>query len=257
MSNSPRIITPSWDAPSNVVAYTSTRQNGVSEGEFAGCNVGNHVGDDPIAVKSNRANLPYADNINWLQQVHGDHIIDLPLEASRGCGQLDKHDSVSVPKADAAISSTSHVFCAVMTADCVPILLCDSSGTQVAAIHAGWKGLRLDIIAKCVKQFNAMPNQLMAWIGPAICQTCYEVDPKLANIFSHYAGALKAGTKENKFQLDLPKIAEFQLLSLGIEHVINSRRCTYCEPALFYSHRRATHQGLTSTGRMVSVIGLS
>jgi len=256
MSNSPHIITPSWNAPSNIVAYTSTRNHGVSEGEYAGCNVGDHVGDDPTAVKRNRATLPYADRICWLQQVHGNHIVGLPIDANRVSDQEDNLNSTKIPTADAAMSSSSHSFCAVMTADCVPILLCDSSGTQVAAIHAGWKGLRLDIITKCVKQFNAVPNQLMAWIGPAICQTCYEVDLQLANTFSHYAGAIKAGTKVNKFLLDLPKIAEFQLLSLGIDNVINSRRCTYCESESFYSHRRATHQGLTSTGRIVSVIGL-
>lgn len=252
MSEFSSIITPSWRAPDNVIAYTSTRYHGVSEGAFAGCNVGLHVGDDPSAVKHNRASLLYAERINWLQQVHGNNVIHLPA-----CDTHIIDGSQQVAEgADAAISSSDSHFCGVMTADCVPILLCDNAGTQVAAIHAGWQGLRLDIIAKCVTKFTAQPNALMAWIGPAICQQCYEVDGQLAETFSHYPGAIAAGASENKYQLNLPAIAEFQLLSLGVNQVEKSEYCTYCQPELFYSHRRATHEGLSATGRMVSVIGL-
>ncbi|MDO6566148.1 peptidoglycan editing factor PgeF [Alteromonas sp. 1_MG-2023] len=239
------MIAPQWNCPENVVAYTSTRYDsenaGASVGDYAGCNVGDHVGDAKEAVASNRASLPFAKSITWLNQVHGNHVVTLPSKETEG---------------DAAFSAQRGYFCAVMTADCVPILICDKAGKEVAAIHAGWKGLELGIIHKTISHFSSQAADLMAWVGPAICQKCYEVDAVLAQRFSDYPSTIRQGETPEKFQLDLPAIAVQQLASLNIGVVVNSQRCTYCDDQQFYSHRRATHQGKPSTGRIVSVIGL-
>ena len=205
------------------------------------------MGDDPVVVANNRKRLPHADNIVWLQQVHGNTVIHLN----------DASTSKREPLiADAAISSHPAHFCAVMTADCVPVLLCDKQGRQVAAVHAGWKGLHTNIIRQCIAEFNAPAHELTAWIGPAICQRCYEVDETLAHKFQGVPKAVVSGKRVNKFQLDLSQVAQHQLAALGVHSVFNSQLCTYCNPQQFYSHRRATHTGDAPTGRIVSVIGL-
>jgi len=243
------MITPQWNNPKNVVAYTTSRDGSgcnnegvaASRGEFAQCNVGDHVGDDKDAVTLNRASLPYASAITWLNQVHGNHVITLPSAQTEG---------------DAAFTTSTRHFCAVMTADCVPVLICDNAGKEVAAVHAGWKGLESEIISRTVSHFSSQASDLMAWIGPAICQHCYEVDAALAQRFADYPSAICQGANPTKFHLDLPAIAAQQLASLNVGTIINSQLCTYCNETQFYSHRRATHQGKSSTGRMVSVIGL-
>jgi len=236
-----KVITPAWECPKQIIAYTSTRIGGVSVGDYAGCNVGDHVGDNPDAVALNRASLPDAERIFWLNQVHGNHVVRLPSKDNQ---------------ADAAYSNVKGHYCAVMTADCVPVLICDKKGTQVAAVHAGWKGLHLNIIQKAVALFSGQPSQLMAWIGPAICQRCYEVNRELAQLFSAYSGAIVAGDKPDKYWLDLPAVAQQQLSQLNVGHIVQSRLCTYCNNDTFYSHRYATHHQYANTGRIVSVIGL-
>ena len=129
------LVTPAWSCPSNVVAYTTTRSGGGSMGDFAGLNVGAHVGDDLLLVKANRSLIPNSEKITWLEQVHSNRVVSLPSADTT---------------ADAAYSSSKSHFCAVMTADCVPILLCDGSGQEVAAVHAGWKGLETNIIKNAV-----------------------------------------------------------------------------------------------------------
>ncbi|WP_338518117.1 peptidoglycan editing factor PgeF [Alteromonas gracilis] len=242
MSESSLVITPQWNSPKHIVAYTSTRQGGVSTGDLDGLNVGAHVGDDLLLVKANRALLPYHEKLSWLEQVHSNKVVVLPSADTT---------------ADAAYSSSSACFCAVMTADCVPILLCDNEGKEVAAVHGGWKGLESGVIANTISQFNAAPSSIMAWIGPAICQRCYEVDQHLAEVFVAYPDALLKSSSTGKFLLDLPAIAKAQLVALGLTDVVSSNLCTYCEQEQFYSHRLATHRGKRATGRIVSVIGIT
>ncbi|BFT29776.1 purine nucleoside phosphorylase YfiH [Alteromonas sp. D210916BOD_24] len=236
-----RLITPQWSCPDNVVAYTSTRKGGVSLGDFEGLNVGAHVGDNLSLVETNRQQLPHSEKIVWLEQVHGNRVVNLPTLHL---------------KADASYSNSKAYFCAVMTADCVPVLLCDTKGTEVAAVHAGWKGLDNQIILHAIEQFDCKPCNIMAWIGPAICAKCYEVDAKVAGVFKNYTGAVSPGPEPEKFLLDLPLIAALQLTQAGVGSITQSHLCTYCQNELFYSHRRATHQNKKSTGRIVSVIGL-
>lgn len=246
MTTQPTLIAPNWSAPKNIFAYTTTRIGGVSEGVYQGLNVGGHVGDHEKNVAVNRAMLPEAQKIVWLNQVHGNNVVAL---------NSNEHFA-HILKADAAITDSSAYHCAVMTADCVPILLCDSEGTQVAAVHAGWQGMYKEIIAATIARFNCEPEDLMAWIGPSICGDCYEVDRELAQRFQEYPEAVSPGKRQDKFQLDLPTVAEYQLSQIGVGHIFNSKLCTYCQPDTFYSHRRATHNGQSTTGRIVSVIGL-
>ena len=235
------LVTPAWSCPSNVVAYTTTRSGGGSMGDFAGLNVGAHVGDDLLLVKANRSLIPHSEKITWLEQVHSNRVVSLPSADTT---------------ADAAYSSSKSHFCAVMTADCVPILLCDGSGQEVAAVHAGWKGLETNIIKNAVGQFSCDTHKLMAWIGPAISGACYEVDAQLASKFRHIKGAIADSPNEGKYLLDLPLIAQMQLQQAGVDIITQSNLCTYSDEQRFYSHRRATHQSKRTTGRMVSVIGL-
>jgi len=236
-----QLIKPAWPAPSSVVAYTTTRHAGFSQGRYAGLNVGMHVNDDPEAVAANRALLPQASRITWLEQVHKNHCLRLPATSVQ---------------ADASTSCSRQWWCAVMTADCVPVLLCNKQGTEVAAIHAGWQGLEQQVIASTVTTMQAQPAEVMAWIGPAICQHHYQVDANLAARFEYVPGAAVPDTQAGKFLLDLPAIAQYQLQEAGISAVYRSQLCTYSEPDRFFSHRYAQHQQATPTGRMVSVIGL-
>lgn len=232
---------PDWEAPDNVIAYCTTRHGGFSTDDFRGLNVGLHVGDSAQVVEKNRALLPFHERIHWLNQVHGSEVLSLPC------------DEVT---ADAAISCSPQTFCAVMTADCVPILLCNSEGTEVAAIHAGWKGMANHIITETVTNMTSVPDTLHAWVGPAICGEHYEVPLELATAFDAYSEVVKPSLTAQKFLLNLPEVAKQQLEQLGIFSVAMSNECTYCSPDTYYSHRYATHQGAMATGRFVSVIGL-
>lgn len=234
------LVTPGWTAPGNVIAYTTTREGGASVAPFASLNVGDHVGDIPASVARNRGRLPFCDRIHWLQQIHSNHVVTLPSDEC---------------KADAAISRTPGAFCAVMTADCVPLLLTNHSGSEVAAIHAGWKGLESSIIANTVEAMHSAADDLIAWIGPAISGENYEVDVQLAERFSAVPNAILKRTA-NKALLNLPDVAYWQLNQAGVRNVTQSGYCTYADDVRFFSHRRATHEGLSATGRIVSVIGI-
>ena len=240
MSSDIPLILPTWQAPANVVAYTTTRHGGCSDGNYASLNVGNHVGDCTEQVSRNRSLLPHHEKLHWLNQVHGHRVVQLPTTRT---------------EADAAVSRSAGHFCAVMTADCVPVLLCNQDGLEVAAIHAGWKGLHLKVIEHTIAAMQSPANTLLAWIGPAISQACYEVSEQVASYFSQYPGAIIRAENADKYLLDLPMIARCQLASSGVRHITSSALCTYTDER-FFSHRQATHRQQQQTGRMVSVIGL-
>ncbi|WP_100643349.1 peptidoglycan editing factor PgeF [Alteromonas facilis] len=232
-----------WSAPSHVLAYTTFRSGGMSEGPYASLNVGNHVGDKLAHVDHNRSLLPFSQQIHWLNQTHSNHVIELPAK---------EHN------ADATFTSQAGVMCAVMTADCVPVLLTDTKGEIVAAVHAGMKGLKDQIIVNTVdKAFNNVSrNQIIAWVGPHIGVCHYEISEKEALPFSNIASASSPSVNPGKVMLNLGVIAQYQLNRLGIETVFDEDQCTYCEDQLFFSYRRATHQGYKNCGRMVSTIML-
>ena len=217
---------------------------GQSGAPFDSFNLAAHVGDVPEAVAANRlqlqAELGLKQAIPWLNQVHGTAV------HVHQCGE---HTSVA---ADACISRTPGLACAVLTADCLPILLCTKDGSAVAAVHAGWRGLLAGVIEACVEQF-APANEIAAYLGPAIGAAAFEVGPELRAAFLAHDPrsviAFKPGMGDRLFA-NLALLARQRLQNLGIKSTTESGRCSYSEADLFYSHRRAG----PSTGRFASLI---
>lgn len=243
-------IRPDWLAPPNVRALQTTRAGGVSAGPYASLNLGDHVGDDPAAVAQNRA-LLRADLPGeplWLKQVHGD-------------GVADAGSALGVPDADAALARQPGKVCAVMTADCLPVLLCDQAGTVVAAAHAGWRGLAGGVVEATVRAMGVAPQELLAWLGPAIGPAAFEVGEEVRQAFmAHDPQAVKAfaplstqhsGLSTQKWLADIFLLARQRLALLGVTRVHGGGLCTYADAERFYSYRR-DH----ATGRMASLIWL-
>lgn len=236
-------IVPDWPAPASVRALVTTRTGGVSAGAYASLNLATHVGDDPAAVAENRrrlrAHLP-AEPL-WLSQVHGTTV-------SRA------EDAVEGVEADAAFTRRAGRVCAVLTADCLPVLLCNDVGTVVAAAHAGWRGLAGGVVEAAVRAMNEPPPRLLAWLGPAIGPQAFEVGAEVRAAFlahSPDAAAAFAAKENGKWLADLYRLAEQRLNALGVSRVYGGGRCTFLEADSFYSYRREK-----TTGRMASLIWL-
>ncbi|GAB6264447.1 peptidoglycan editing factor PgeF [Photobacterium sp. R1] len=239
-------ITPDWPAPANVKAISTTRSGGMSQGPYEGLNLGDHVGDERAAVIHNRQWLQQQLGLTqapaWLSQTHSTIVLDIqaPLK--------------DVPNADASVTRQSGIACTVMTADCLPVLLCDRSGTQVGAVHAGWRGLGDGILEETVARFTAEPEQILAWLGPAIGPAAFEVGGEVREQF--IAGQPEAAAAfqphGEKWLADLYQLAALRLNRLGITQVFGGTVCTYADPARFYSYRR---DGVT--GRQASLIWLN
>ena len=241
MSLSDHLITPDWPAPFNVRAMQTTRRGGVSIAPYDSLNLGLHVGDSALAVEQNRMRLSqfFPSEPVWLEQVHGTAV-------------ADADSAVCLPRADACI--TRRGVCVVMTADCLPILLCDKAGTVVGAVHAGWRGLAAGVIEAAVAAMDAAPENLMAWLGPAISQPAFEVGEEVRAAFvdaDKDAEAAFMQGLEGKYQADIYALARRRLNLLGIADIYGANRCTYREPEHFFSYRRDG-----STGRMGTFIWL-
>ena len=167
-------IQPKWPAPKNVRAFSSCRSNGFSQPPYDSFNLAQHVGDDTYLVNKNRQLLPHYQNFIWLNQTH-----------SNICVDLDKISNVTdaTLQADACFSTRKSQVCAVMTADCLPVLLCDQHGTCVAAVHAGWRGLADGVIENTLSKMPVQAKNVMAWMGPAISQRHFEVGREIKEIF--------------------------------------------------------------------------
>jgi hypothetical protein len=251
-------IVPDWPAPTRVKSVITTRAAGVSEATFAQMNLGDHVGDLPAAVAENRMRLANAcglshANFRWLRQTHGTCILN------------DEHFPLlkqCAPEADATLTQQERVGCVVMTADCLPVLLCDQQGQQVAAVHAGWRGLASGILEKTVAKFDhlaappAQP-QLMAFLGPAISQAHFQVGAEVREAFVrgnpiHEAAFRCDPDGAGKYFADLYLLAKQELYKLGVQTVLGGDQCTYADAERFYSYRRDGAQ----SGRMASLIWL-
>ncbi len=239
------LITPDWPAPATVRAAATTRAGGVSRGPWAGLNLGEHVGDDAAAVRTNRAQLIEALGLArapaWLEQVHG-------------CG-VAVAEAVAAPvAADAAVARTPGHACVVMTADCLPVLLCDRAGRVVAAAHAGWRGLAGGVLAATVARMGVPAAELIAWLGPAIGPDAFEVGPEVRDAFlardPAHAEAFRAG-RGDRWLADLYALARCELARLGVRAVHGGGECTYTDAGRFYSYRREP-----TTGRMATLIWL-
>lgn len=237
-------IVPDWPAPPRVRALVTTRSGGVSTGPYTSLNLGLRVNDDPATVERNRARLRshLPEEPRWLNQVHGNRVVD--------AGEL--HRPI---EADAAVSRTTGAVCAVMIADCMPVLLADRAGTVVGAAHAGWRGLAAGVLENTVLAMAVSPADLVAWLGPAIGPAAFEVGAEVRDAFvAQDAGAASAFVdhRPGKWLADLFTLARRRLHAIGVNEIHGGGLCTVADPARFYSHRRDR-----ITGRMAALIWLS
>jgi hypothetical protein len=234
-------IRPEWPAPVSVRGLSTTRVGGVSHDPYASLNLGQHVGDLPDSVSMNRSKLQLSlghAQPRWLSQVHG---IQVAMLDGMPVGQ----------SADAAVAVGAGEACVVMTADCLPVIFCDRSGTRVAAAHAGWRGLSAGVLESTVKAMAIAPAKLMAWFGPAIGPRAYEVGDEVRDAFLQQsagaAGAFQTGKAPGKWWCDLYLLARQRLEVLGVKSIHGGGFCTYTERERFFSHRRDGQCGRMAT----------
>lgn len=240
------LLFPDWKVPSHVKACITTRRGGVSKAPYDSLNLGDHVGDAPQKVHLNRERLQRVLSLPgspyWLNQVHSKHVVP----AGKG---MDHQP----PEADASYTREQGVVCVVMTADCLPVLFCDRQGQVVAAAHAGWRGLANGILEATVESMAVPEKEIIAWLGPAIGPTAFEVGAEVHEQFMEYdiqADAAFSQTGE-KYLANLEMLAKQRLGKIGLENIYGGGYCTYRQEALFFSYRRDHH-----TGRMASLIWL-
>ena len=243
------LIIPNWNAPNNVKSFASTRVGGFSTDAYQGLNLGTHVGDDASLVENNRtwlkqqANMPAAPV--WLNQTHSTDVITV-LEPM-----------ASVLDADGAFTTAKGVVCSAMTADCLPVILTDTKGTQVASVHAGWRGLAGGILENAVAKFSNLDseNKIIAWLGPAIGKQVFEVGDDVLEAFVRFdlqaKLAFAAKAEPGKWLANMSQLATQRLEKVGVSEVMDSNLCTFADPDLFYSYRR---DGIT--GRQATFIWL-
>lgn len=235
---------PDWPAPVNVKTLQTTRKGGASKPPYDHFNLGTHVGDNSLTVARNRMQLAplLPSEPVWLNQVHGITVADA---GNASC----------LPEADASISTHRGAVCAVMTADCLPILLCDEKGTVVGAAHAGWRGLCDGVIEATVAAMKVPPSTLMANLGPAIGPSVFEVGAEVRAAFiAKQPQAELAFTpgEAGKWLADIFMLARLRLQAQGINKIYGGGVCTYSDAENYFSYRR---DGVT--GRMASLIWLS
>lgn len=238
-------IYPTWNAPNGVHALSTTRVGGVSLPPFDSLNLGTHVNDDPVAVQTNRlilqqqANLPQAPL--YLNQVHSTKVVQLPCDEMNIDG-------------DAVYTNQPNQVCLVMTADCLPVLFCSRDGQEVAATHAGWRGLCEGILENTVSQFHASPMDILVWLAPAISQKAFQVGEEVRQCFCEQdpnanVAFMPDTQQQSKYFADLYQLARLRLAKLGIQAISGGEYCTYQQNELFFSYRREQR-----TGRMATLI---
>ncbi|WP_312934884.1 peptidoglycan editing factor PgeF, partial [Stutzerimonas nitrititolerans] len=235
-------LVPDWPAPARVRACVTTRSGGISQPPFDSFNLGDHVDDAPEAVAENRGRLRQILDVQpgWMSQVHSVEVVQA--------------DPSRLQVADANWSDKPGIACAVLTADCLPVLFCDRAGTRVAAAHAGWRGLAGGVLEATVEALGSPGDQLLAWLGPAIGPEAFEVGPEVREAFvSQQAAAAEAfrpSHNAGRFMADLYRLARIRLAAIGLVEVHGGGFCTFNDPR-FYSYRRAAR-----TGRFASLIWL-
>jgi YfiH family protein len=241
----PAWLTPDWPTPPGVRALSTWRVGGVSMGPYASLNLGDHVGDVPQAVAENRHRLRIAAKLpgepSWLRQVHGITVANLDRPTAADPER---------PGQDAAFARGPGRICAILTADCLPILLAARDGSAVAAVHAGWRGLAAGVIAATLGSLAVPAGDLIAWLGPCIGPERYEVGGEVrAAVLAQAPQAAVAFTQNSsgRFLADLPRIARVQLGGLGVAAVYGANACTLSDGARYFSHRRDAHTGRQAT----------
>lgn len=241
-------IQPDWPVAPQVRAFTTTRAGGCSQGAFASLNLASHVGDDPGRVEVNRAHLRQALALpgepRWLDQVHGTEVLEL----------IDPHAG-SNPCADASVTRMPGQVCVILTADCLPVLLCERDGRAVAAVHAGWRGLAAGIIEQTLTRLKEPPARLAAWLGPAIGPTAFEVGAEVRAAFldaDPTAHQAFVPSPAGRWLADLYTLAGQRLRRAGVQMITGGGFCTFSDPGRFYSYRRDGQ-----TGRIASLIWIT
>lgn len=250
----PLLLTPDWQLPGNVIAGVSDRLGGVSAAPYDSFNLALHVGDDPGAVQRNRERLlqwlPAGMNVQWLEQVHGTTVVDAAFQAPERCG-----DAVYVDRPGLAG--------AVLTADCLPVFFAARDGRRVAVAHAGWRGLAAGILETTLERFPDAPEEVIAWLGPAIGVCHFEVGLEVRDIFLDACAtttqrqqlqvtAFRPAATADKCRADLFALARLRLHAAGVREIGGGGLCTHCDAAHYYSYRRDGR-----TGRFVSIVGLA
>ncbi len=241
------MIHPDWPAPPHVKSLMTTREGGVSLVPWASFNLGDHVGDTPAHVATNRERLrqELPAEPEWLKQVHSAHVVEVGREPS--------------PEADASFARQTGQVCAVLTADCLPVLFCDRAGSVVAAAHAGWRGLAGGVLETTIAAMQVPPSEILAWMGAAIGPRAFEVGDDVRQIFvAQHPEAAEAFVSHPssgpapKWLADIYLLARIRLAHAGVHATFGGGRCTFHEADCFYSYRR---DGVT--GRMASLIWLA
>lgn len=237
------LIAAEWPA-THVVACATTRTGGVSDGVYRSLNLGTHVGDRYEAVTENRRRLVDCCELPseplWLNQVHGSYVIYSGAPAFRE----------TTPNADAIVSRDGGDVLGILTADCLPIMLCSTSRNEIAAMHCGWRGLSGGVVAETINSMASDPSELMGWFGPAISQPAFEVGDEVRDVF--LAGVENAATcfepnDNERWQADLYGLARLYLAAAGVHRVYGGGHCTYGDEARFFSYRRDGQCGRLAT----------
>ncbi|NRP38394.1 Laccase domain protein YfiH [Marinobacterium sp. xm-a-121] len=238
------LIWADWPAPPNIKALCTTRQGGVSSAPFDQLNLGDHVGDDPQAVLDNRQSLLNSLSLvkpaQWLKQVHGVEVVEA-------------YSDQQIREADACYTTEPGVACVIMTADCLPVLFTNRSGSKVAAAHAGWRGLAEGVLEQTLSQFDD-PSEVMVWMGPAIGPDAFEVGQEVYDRFvddlAQSPDAFKPSPSHNeRWVADIYQLARLRLNRAGVRQIFGGGLCTYTDSERFFSYRRQAQ-----TGRMASLI---
>lgn len=236
-------LVPDWPAPANVGALQTLRRGGCSGVPWDSFNLGDHVGDEPQSVLANRQQLTRVVPAEpaWLRQVHG----NLAVNAA---------ECIKNAEADAVFARASGLLCAVMTADCLPVLFCDRAGSVVAAAHAGWRGLLAGVLENTLLAMQTPPDQVIAWLGPAIGPDNFEVGDDVYQAFvgqDSRSAQFFLRRSAGKWLADLYGLARFRLGLVGVSAIFGGGFCTFADHERFFSFRR---DGVT--GRMASLIWL-
>lgn len=239
------VVAADWPAPPQVRAFQTTRVGGVSRAPYDGLNLGSNTADDPAAVRANRQclrdGLRLPEEPAWLRQVHGTTVVDA-TQCARDIA----------PAADASQTQADGVVCAVLTADCLPVLLCADDGSWIGAAHAGWRGLAAGVLEAVVAQASLPSSRLMAWFGAAIGPANFEVGPEVREVFvaeqAQATAAFRAG-RGDRWHADLYALARLRLQRAGVQRIYGGGLCTYADATRYFSFRREAN-----TGRMATLI---
>ena len=247
-------IDPEWINPPGIGTFSTTRFGGVSPAPWDSLNLGINTRDSIENVCSNRMvlskSLPEGVNIQWLKQIHGADIFE-----------IENSIDPTPPQADICYTKQSNLACAVLTADCLPVLICNSTGTEIAAAHAGWRGLVAGVLNQAIIKFDSPPGELQVWIGPGIGRTAFEVGREVIDaVLAARIISVKSldslvemhPSDPDKRYLDLSGVARANLFELGVRDIFGGALCTHSNSKQFFSYRRDGE-----TGRMASLIWIN